>query len=362
MGFISWLQSLRSKNHTDPAPSTSTYQRANRTSTFNNTHAPSDRKSAPTSATRHQDDVDQKNDRRRSRGFSLSRPKSTHGSNRRSWFGGRPDVDEDVPEVPKIARDIPLSEFPSGYASQSSRPANNRKSSNRNHDGRGPVEALPSLPAMPVTAGQATQPATSTLPSDRRKSRRTSTHTLQRQPSMSSIKSKRRSRSSFWKSSNPDDSESDVPPVPALYRGESSESVRQHTSEESLRVSRHPTRTEESSKKPRPVSVVSTASRKSYRPKSAAKGFLNSTNGASEDQRKSFRKSFNMEDGMDKMDMVCLTEEQRIEWAKLMNGDIKLGDLNRPLAASETANSDQPGDRKFSNSQALAALEFGTAR
>ena len=281
----------------------------------------------------------------------MSRPKSTHG-NRRSWFGARPDNEQDVPEVPTIVhstqynrkgRDIPLTALPSG------------STANKKYSSRGPIDALPTLPAMPFTVDQSAQSTTSSLPADKRRSRHATTNTLQRQPSMTSVKSKRRSRSSFWKSSNPDDSDSDVPPVPALYRGDSSESIRQETSQESIRMSRHETRTD-NGKKPRPVSVVSTASRRSYVPRSAAKGFLKSTTGASDDTRKSFRKSQNIENDVD---MVCLTDEQRTEWAKLMAGDLKLGDITSTPAAD--ANKSNPFDEpKFSNSQALAALEFGT--
>lgn len=53
--------------------------------------------------------------------------------------------------------------------------------------------------------------------------------------------------------------------------------------------------------------------------------------------------------------MVCLTDEQRVEWAKLMEKDNKLEDpFESPEDGVETS-----GKHKFANDQALAALEFG---
>ncbi|KAM3419411.1 hypothetical protein BST61_g5340 [Cercospora zeina] len=257
-------------------------------------------------------------------------------------------------------RDIPLSVLPSSQAEQvtdQTRTTKRRSSRYTQHD-RGPVEALPTLPSTPVTVDRPAYPATSTLPADKRRSRHASTSTLRRQPSISSVRSRRsRSRSSFWLSSNPDDSDSDIPPVPPLCRGESSESVRRDGSEDSMRVSRRPTRDDEEPQKARPLSVMSTTSRKSYVPRSAAKGFLSSTKGASDETRKSFRKSFNLED---ENAMVCLTEEQRVEWAKLMNGDMKLAEITATSTSEIGKEANNPPTRSsFSNSQALAALEFG---
>ncbi|EME88914.1 uncharacterized protein MYCFIDRAFT_76297 [Pseudocercospora fijiensis CIRAD86] len=139
--------------------------------------------------------------------------------------------------------------------------------------------------------------------------------------------------------------ESDVPPVPALVRGASTESSCNEFSDASddrRRTVRKSTNGEDAKQRP-----LSTASRK-YVPKSAAKGFLQSTNGASDEARESFRQSFHLED---QADMVCLTDEQRLEWAKLMERETKLED---PFESTE-----DDKNHKFSNSQALAALEFG---
>ncbi|PIB02626.1 hypothetical protein CB0940_01035 [Cercospora beticola] len=359
MRFFAWLQSLRGKDHEDPRHSHSPYQRADRSSTFSSTLDRNHRASAVRSPDA---ESSRPKDSRRSRGLSMSRTRSIY-NNRRSWFGGRPDTDEQVPEMPKTvragqAKDIPLSVLPSSPAEQATgQPrAAKRQSSRFTQNERGPVAPLPALPSMPVTVDRSAQPATSTLPAEKRRSRHASTSTLRRQPSISSIKS-RRSRSSFWVSSNPDDSDSDIPPVPPLCRGESSESVRRDDSEDDVRLSRRLTRNNTEPAKSRPVSVVSTMSRKSYVPRSAAKGFLNSTNGASDESRKSFRKSFNMEDDSA---MVCLTEEQRIEWAKLMNGDMKLAEATRTSTPEMDKGDNNPPRRpSYANSQALAALEFG---
>lgn len=81
---------------------------------------------------------------------------------------------------------------------------------------------------------------------------------------------------------------------------------------------------------------------------------MKSTNGASEDQRKSYRRSFNLGEGVE---LVCVTDEHRVEWEKLMNKNSRLEDS---LFASmgKSPDEEQTGDR-HSNAQALAALEFG---
>lgn len=85
-------------------------------------------------------------------------------------------------------------------------------------------------------------------------------------------------------------------------------------------------------------------------PKSAAKGFLSSTNGASDAARMSYRQSFRIDATTD---LVCLTDEQRLEWAKLMKEPHRT--YEQPKVAATLANDED----KYSNAQALAALEFG---
>ncbi|KAK4507809.1 hypothetical protein PRZ48_001544 [Zasmidium cellare] len=286
-------------------------------------------------------DTHERSERRKSRTPTVARPTSKK-SNRRSWFGGRPDRDEDVPAVPRLVQHTKTRDDDvrpgtaittntietQGRRHSIARSLSRKKSWFKAQEPQVTVEALP---PMPVTVNQP-KAATSTLPADQRR-RRNSVKTIERRGSTAStVRPKVKKRSSFWASSNPDDSDSDIPPVPALIRDDSSSDDNQPT------------------RKPRPLSTISTSSRKSYTPKSAAKGFLKSTNGASEEQRKSFRRSFHLED---ESDLVCLTEEQRIEWAKLMNGQSK---------SEERADVPQTEERKgnrYSNAQALAALEFG---
>jgi len=152
-----------------------------------------------------------------------------------------------------------------------------------------------------------------------------SAHTAPRRSARRSSHSKRHS---FWNSSNPDQSDEDVPSVPSLSRGTSLDSV--------------------SAQDDRQASTSTVAPRRKYVPKSAAKSFLVTTSGASEDNRKSYRKSLKLDDGAD---LVCMTEEQQIEWAKLMNARAE-------MQALERVDSRVDSKPKYANEQALAALEF----
>lgn len=299
---------------------------------------------------------------------NASRRKSM--SRRRSWFGGRPDADEAVPAMPTLvpndynsAADIKTPNLGrasksrgSEYAQLPSDKRERRTSTYRQNVTA--IGALPGLPAMPTTVYHTTQPATSTLPDEQRRSRRQSmsSKSLHRSSSRASTKSKRRS---FWASSNPaDDDEEAIPPVPALVRDGTPDSVRNDPMEDLARVpSRGRPRSSTNSSGPKPARPVSSASRKSYVPRAAASGFLKSTNGASEDQRKSYRRSFKLGEGVE---LVCVTDEHRVEWEKLMNKNARLDDS---LFASMGRDSDESNDgARFSNAQALAALEFGTVR
>lgn len=290
-------------------------------------------------------------------------------SRRRSWFGGKPDADEDVPAMPTLVRTDYNHNggITSPTLGRSSRkngedyiqlPEDKRERKHSTYATRQNVTTLGALPPMPTTASYTKEPATSSLPAEQRRSRRQSmTKSLYRSNSQASTKSKRKSRS-FWASSNPDDSDEDVPPVPALYSGASPVSVRNDPFDDEPTRGRGRTNEDGTAKEPRPVS---TASRRSYRPKSAASGFLKSTNGASEGQRKSYRRSFNLGEGVE---LVCVTDEHRIEWEKLMNKHGKLddsvfADSNKDDGDDEET-STPGGKNRFSNAQALAALEFGT--
>lgn len=266
-------------------------------------------------------------------------------SRRRSWFGGRIDADEDVPAVPTLVH-ADYYQLPEDKHVSRTAVSSHRQNATT-------VEALPPLPSIPVQTDYVPQePATSTLPAEQRRSRRvTMKPAPQRSNSRASTRSKRKSRS-FWASSNPDDSDSDVPPVPDLSSVTTTPASTCSNPFEDFQ-SPSPIPGNNGTRQPRPVS---TASRKSYTPRSAAAGFLKSTNGASEHQRKSYRRSFNLGEGVE---LVCVTDEHRIEWERLMNKNARLEDsVFASSMGRRTSKEEQTGDR-FSNAQALAALEFG---
>lgn len=170
-------------------------------------------------------------------------------------------------------------------------------------------------------------------------------------------------RRSWWASSNPDDSEDEeVPPVPSLIRDQNYTPDSMNSDPfDHVDLSRNPDLTEtttrtSSVKSPRPLSVCTVKTVRSYKPKSAVKGFMNSTSGATESARLSYRKSFNIQDDAA---MVCLTDEQRVEWAKLMNEGDTFRDRPSLKSTNSYASEVSVKDR-FANDQALAALEFGT--
>ncbi|KXT16345.1 hypothetical protein AC579_3750 [Pseudocercospora musae] len=370
MGLVAWLQSLRGKARDSASPVSTSYPRHHDTRSSTQWSSKTERRTPTPTQAQYDAGMESKKARRRSRATSLSRPKSLHSSkNRRSWFGGKPDENEDIPVMPRLVsmgdqqhqqdagrREVGVTALSMPSDTRNPRPIINRAYSRKEDEStagerelrrrpswfnnRTTVEALPPLPpAVPISLPTASKPSTSTLPADKRRSRAASVK------SVNSTRS-RKKRSSFWASSNPDDeSDSDVPPVPALVRGASTESSCNESSDAS--DDRHRTIRKSITGEDLKQRPLSTASRK-YVPKSAAKGFLKSTNGASDEARKSFRQSFHLED---QADMVCLTEEQRVEWAKLMERENKLED---PFESAE-----DDGNQKFSNSQALAALEFG---
>lgn len=366
-GNVSQRASYRQER---PRPNTTANAKPSRREYVENTGLPSTPPSATLPPTR---DGDQ--ERRKSRGFSLPRQKSQHGlSKRRSWFGGRPDSDADIPAVPMlvyvgnrqpttpqddashstsgaVSRDTNDKRVPAGRSSSKpSRTTNDdgssrRKSRSSAHNGEVTTETIPPpIPPMPVNVPHSKQPTTSALPADRRRSRAPSVKSIS---SVKTSKSRRKSRSSFWVSSNPDDSESDVPPVPALVRDASPDGG-SNSSFDHIDSARRGGNIQQ----PRALSV---GTKKKYVPKSAAKGFLVSTNGASEETRKSYRRSFKMQEDVD---LVCLNQEQQIEWARLMNEDDKQSPRDAPEKFDGLAG-EVTEENKFSNAQALAALELG---
>lgn len=335
MGVASFLHSLRGKSQEpSSSPPSSPSQQCSPTSNPANTDG---------------FEMLSKDSHRRSPALNLSRPNATHCKDHRSWFDERLDIDQALPDTPISPFTAPPSAHSVPYG-----PDLEREYLKFSRDSRAPVEALPTPPLTPCTSERPPlSPCTSERPPlsptttmsayERKDSHISNAH--RRKSSTFSTRSRRKSRSSFWESSNPDDS--DVPPVPALSRGASSESITQSISGESVPSS--PT-----SSMHRPMSVASTTSRRSYVPRSAARGFLRSTSGASVETRASFRASFNVKQDVD---MVCLTDEQRLEWAKLMAEDVRLGDI--PTPAAEMGKHHQIGSLDSSQMQALAALECG---
>ncbi|KAK3637963.1 hypothetical protein LTR56_013363 [Elasticomyces elasticus] len=204
-----------------------------------------------------------------------------------------------------------------------------------------------------------------------------------------SAASARSQRGSWWQSSNPEDGDAPppVPHVPSLSWDDGSA-----TPESSIAFTASPDNSDfidqsvfadspvrtvtrgTSIKHPRPVSGVSLSSRRSYKPQHAASGFLKSTS-----DRSSRRHSL-LDDGDG--GMICLSDEQQREWDKLKNLMITLEgrqDSSPVYKSSEVVSlaedngvmgmlrayeqeEDKKHRRMFSNSEALAALEFGTAR
>lgn len=199
-----------------------------------------------------------------------------------------------------------------------------------------------------------------------------------RSKSMASTKSKRRS---WWESSNPDlnfddehgeDFRYDAPPLPPLPqlvqdegRWTPATSVANTASPDYSNLVyplivgdqpvHHVTRAG-TMKQPRPLSGVSLSSRRKYRPKSAASGFMATVGGRSS-QRHSL-----MEDGEN--GIVLLSDEQQKEWDKLKNLMETLERRENKAAVEMLRQFEDEEEYRngvaYSNAQALAALEFGT--
>ncbi|EME49859.1 hypothetical protein DOTSEDRAFT_68599 [Dothistroma septosporum NZE10] len=312
----------------------------------------------------------------RSKGRAATPSQSKPKSRRRSIFGGRHDDDEYVPAMPgraysrhNKARDG-IEMMPPGSAASNdsqtsattskprrlslgyalgSRSKDDSKRKSWFSSNRQTITAadMPPLPPMPVIIPDTRGSARAALPLDKRRSRAASIKST-----TSTVRGPK--RRSFWASSNPDDSDEEIPPVPSLTPDSmTSDPFDNVDYTRSVDLTQTTTRTYDT-KPGRPLSVSTVRTVRSYKPKSAAKGFLKSTSGATETARLSYRKSFNVEDDAA---MVCLTEEQRIEWAKLMNEGDTFQDHSLRTMKSHT--SDCSGKDKFSNDQALAALEFG---
>ncbi|KAF2768916.1 hypothetical protein EJ03DRAFT_351755 [Teratosphaeria nubilosa] len=203
-----------------------------------------------------------------------------------------------------------------------------------------------------------------------------------RSKSTVSVVSNKSKRRSWFVSSNPDDDDdhsgagTPIPQAPPLVYGNGSE-----TPDSSVGTARSPdpfkmAAWQESTtgtgyrggsiNTPRAVSGLSLTARRrrSYTPKNAAGGFLSSTSpkAGGSDRRYSYRHSF-LDDGDG--GMICLSVEQQKEWDKLKHlmdvmeqrQDDGVVAMLRELEEDE----ERDQESRFSNAQALAALQFGEA-
>ncbi|KAK3113189.1 hypothetical protein LTR53_009760 [Teratosphaeriaceae sp. CCFEE 6253] len=395
---------------------------------------------------------EEKQAKRRRRGFSLSATKSDGDlRKRKSWFGAKPAAD-DAPAVPALPPLRPAdsslrwNETHATPAPKLSRPgtavtvddqvpwrrpatpeaahAEQRKSrrlslgkallSSRKRSKStvsqapptpvmakrqsvlgGHRDMAPPVPALPASATELIDPSTGVVPSleasfDKRRSRRMSFSRTFSRESRKSTASMKSQRGTWWQSSNPDGDEA-PPPVPSVPSLTGDDGTATPDSTIGLAASpdhsnfvpgrsdfgEMPVRTVTrgtSIKQPRPVSGVSLSSRKSYKPTNAANGFLKSTT-----SRSSRRHSL-LDDGDG--GMICLSDEQQKEWDKLKHLMVTLEarQASPPASVStDVASLDEESGvlgmlreyedeenkrhrRMYSNADALAQLEFGTAR
>jgi len=292
---------------------------------------------------------------------------------RRSWFGGKRKVDEEIPAVPQlhnpaaetqparpgtaVTTDEPISwsrsqtpeDFDrkterrrSFFGRKRSQSTTSNKSKRRSwFGGRADEEEAPPLPPMPIQHSSE-QHHTASAPQQDREKRRTESYSLGRQKraSVASTRSKKRSSWILPQSSNPDsEDERDepyppLPPLPALIADDNTS----FTPDSSVATTQSPVYsnfmdtstyvlespspfyTEDpvkqvtrgnSIKSPRPISGVSLSSRRSYVPRNAEKGFLKSTN---QNRRSNIRHSL-LDDG--EGGVMMLSDEQQREWDKL---------------------------------------------
>jgi hypothetical protein len=365
--------------------------------------------------------------KRQSRSFGFFKQKSKSQSDlplksRLSWFGGKPDSDEDVPAVPSLpaylstgheeqfdlddeedtrpgtalTTDQPvswscspspaiqekrrkrLSIFGKWKRSQSTASQSKRQSlfggTNRSRQ-----ETAPPVPALPVnlsTHGVWT-PVTNLEDRQGKRSRRGSlSRALSRARSKSDTTTTKNKRRSWIESSNPDEADDDLPPplpaVPSLMYDRSSnftpESSVETRSPENFEPADAVGIYEEdavrmitrgnSIKQPRPVSGLNLSARRSYIPRNAANGFVMSTNA-----RSSHRHSL-LDDG--EGGLIYLSEEQQREWDKLKFLMDEMDHKQDRAAVGSLAEFGGDQDRvegaPHSNADALAALEFFNRR
>ena len=354
--------------------------------------------------------------RRKSRGPILAKQKSEGNlKKRRSWFGGRPAHEEDVPALPalppfgghRFIADMPnekaarpgtavtaneriswsKSTTPEAYTPKLEKRKSffHRKRSKSWFGGRPAEVDAPAVPPMPMRA-DIQQRAIDAAPLEREdgEEKRNSRLSLGRASSRSA--SIKRKRKSWLQSSNPDDTDDEpptLPPVPPLAQHDHF-----YTPDSSVATTRSPDQADfvdpavfadspvrsypaespihtisrcNSIKQPRPISGVSLSSRRSYVPKNAASGFLKSTTNS---RRSSYRHSL-LDDGDG--GMMFLSEEQQLEWEKLKKllEVVERRQNDEIIGKLREEDEDEYGNKRDrgldSNAEALAALQFGDA-
>lgn len=362
---------------------------------------------------------------RKSRPGMAKQKSESNLKKRRSWFGGKRRVHEDVPAVPQlhdsaaeaqparpgtaVTTDEPISWSRSQTPEDSERKTERRRSffgrkrsqsaaSNKSKrrswfGGRADDEEAPPMPPMPIQHSSEQHHTASAPYSDREKGRTGSfSFSRQRRTSIASTRSKKRRSWILPQSSNPDSEDEreephpPLPPLPALMADDGTS----FTPDSSVATTQSPVYpnfmdtstyapesprpffTEDpvkqvtrgnSIKSPRPISGVSLSSRRSYVPRNAEKSFLKSTN-----RRSNIRHSL-LDDG--EGGVMMLSDEQQREWDKLKNllEVMEKRQDQEADRASDYTESEADGrsalERRndpHSNSDALTALEFGVAR
>lgn len=294
-------------------------------------------------------------------------------SRRKSWWQRGKGRDEEIALLPPM---------PAAFNAQTMPAAKDRKTASpENID----LSAFPAVPAKKQAKEDDDAASIRTTLSERATARSTKPQRIKstKRP-QSTASTTRRKRRSWWTSSNPDDAEDEsnpLPPVPLLIRSARTTPDSSPTNSETGRSPSYTAVRGDNIKAPRPVSGISTKSR-TYTPRSAAKSFLVSTTPVSDNIRKSVRHSLHACEDLDSgfendRGTYCLSAEQQQEWEKLKHlmavmdrrrdatrktfGEESVADMFPATPKDRGGNEEREGV-KFSNHDALAALDVGVAR
>jgi hypothetical protein len=223
--------------------------------------------------------------------------------------------------------------------------------------------APPRVPAIPAHFQQNSQtpPTTARLPSSRRANSNARNLILPNDRSNSTTSQHRHSR--LWQSSNPADD--DVQRSPVSSR-DTSENLLNTGSRSTFSVSRNNSSNTEGS-----ATTQGSRAASVYVPRSAAKGFLSSTTGASKEAKQEWRRSALLISGGDRNSNapidICLTDEHTREWehlkARMPAFDARpvmlldVGEVSRKLEGREEVDEQEYAEIQEARRMALAALE-----